>query len=285
MKLEFAKMHGLGNDMIVINSLSSGFAPTEGQARFLCDRRLGVGADQVLVLLPSATADYRMRIFNRDGSEVEMCGNGIRCLALYLHERGLSDKDPLAIETLAGVIRPERRGDLIRVDMGAPIFAAERIPIVTPVARIHALSAGESKVRDEVIEVDDDKFRMSAVSMGNPHCVIKVERVDEVPLEVLGPKLEHHPWFPQRTNVEFVQVEDRGRLKVRVWERGAGATLACGTGACAAGVAMMDLGLVLREVVVVLPGGELAIAWDAVTNRVFMTGPAAFVFDGDIELP
>ena len=284
MKLEFTKMHGLGNDMIVIDSLAAGWVPSPEQARFLGDRRRGVGADQMLILLPSTTADFRMRIFNQDGSEVEMCGNGIRCLARYIHARGLSAQNPLAIETLAGIIRPERQGDQVRVNMGAPVFAAEKIPIAADPAVGGTRTLPGERLRDRVIEVDELRFHMSAVSMGNPHCVIPFASVAEVPLEVWGPKLEHHPWFPRRANVEFVEVIDRGHLKVRVWERGAGATLACGTGACAAAVVMIDLGLADPDLVVSLPGGDLAISWQPPAGPVFMTGPATFVFEGVIEL-
>lgn len=273
MKIEFTKMHGLGNDVIVIDSLDSGFVPDQGEARFLCKRRLGVGADQVLVLLPSQTADFQMKIINADGSEVEMCGNGIRCLAKYIHDRGISDKNPLEIETLAGIIRPELLGEMVRVDMGEPVFDADKVPV-----------KGEGKISDEAIMVDDHVFRMSAVSMGNPHCVIQVEDVEGVPLSDLGPRLEHHPWFPNRTNVEFVQVLDRARLKVRVWERGAGETLACGTGACAAAVAMIDMDRAERELTITLPGGDLEIKWDRQTNAVWMTGPALEVFCGEVEI-
>jgi len=275
LQLRFTKMHGLGNDMIVIDSLGGGFVPTPGQARFLCDRRRGVGADQILVLLPSNKADFIMRIFNADGSEVEMCGNGIRCLALYIRDRGLSAKNPLAIETLAGIIRPEIVGKLVRVDMGKPVFDPAKVPVKI---------RGQRKVKDTVLRVDDDTFRMSAVSMGNPHCVIPVDDVDAVPLSTIGPRIEHHPWFPKRTNVEFVEAISRTRLKVRVWERGAGATLACGTGACAAAVGMMDLGKAGRKVTATLPGGDLEIRWDRKTNHVWMTGPAVEVFNGSINL-
>jgi len=273
MEIKFTKMHGLGNDMIVIDSLEGGFVPDSEQARRLCHRRLGIGADQILVLLPSESVDFKMLIFNSDGSEVEMCGNGIRCLARYIHDRGISDKDPLDIETLAGTIRPELAGDMVRVDMGEPAFDADKIPF-----------RGEGKVRNHLMRVDATAFYLNAVSMGNPHCVVKVDDVDEVPLKRLGPLFETHDLFPNRTNVEFVQVMDRGRLKVRVWERGAGATLACGTGACAAAVVMMDLDLADRQVVVNLPGGDLEIEWDQDTNHVFMTGPATEVFQGEISI-
>lgn len=273
MELAFTKMHGLGNDMIVLDSLESGFAPSEEQARFLCDRRLGVGADQILVLLPSDSADFKMLIFNHDGSEVEMCGNGIRCLALYIHKRGISAKSKLTIETLAGPIKPEVLGETVRVDMGEPVFEASKVPVL-----------GEGKQKDVTINVDDTAFQMSAVSMGNPHCVVLVDDLEQVPLERLGPLFERHPWFPNRTNTEFVQVAGRSRIEVLVWERGAGATLACGTGACAAAVAMMDLGLVDNEIEVGLPGGDLTIAWDENDNHVWMTGPAAFVYEGVVRL-
>jgi diaminopimelate epimerase len=273
-------MHGLGNDMIVVDGRGSGFTPTADQARYICDRRRGVGADQMLILLPSSSADFKMRIFNQDGSEVEMCGNGIRCLALYIHERGISASNPLEIETLAGVIRPERRDGMVRVDMGEPVFDPEKIPVSPELAR----AAGNGKIQNCPIEAGGHHFVMSAVSMGNPHCVIPVDDVDGIPLETIGPLFEHHPWFPKRTNVEFTQVVDRGHLRVRVWERGAGATLACGTGACGAAVALMDLGRADRRVIVALPGGNLDIEWDQATNRVFMTGPAVFVFDATIEL-
>ena len=273
-KLEFTKMHGLGNDMIVIDSLQTGFIASPDQARFLCDRRWGIGADQILILLPSKIADFKMRIFNSDGSEVEMCGNGIRCLARFIRERGLSAKKALAIETLAGIIRPEIAGGMVRVDMGEPIFDAAKVPV-----------RGQGKIQNTVLMVDGDPFEISAVSMGNPHCVIVSDNVDDVPLSEIGPKIEHHPWFPQRANVEFVQVIDRHRIKVRVWERGAGLTLACGTGACAAAVALMDQKITERRITVALPGGDLDISWDPETNRVWMTGPAVEVFRGEITIP
>ncbi|MFO8058437.1 MAG: diaminopimelate epimerase [bacterium] len=273
MNLSFTKMHGLGNDMIVLDSLESGFVPGAEQARSMCRRRFGIGADQVLVLLPSDSADFRMLILNSDGSEVEMCGNGIRCLARYIRERGLSDKEELEVETLAGIIRPRVENGLVKVDMGEPEFEASRIPV-----------KGEGKVSLASLSIDDDIFKISAVSMGNPHCVIQVDEVDKVPLETVGPRIETHPWFKNRTNVEFVEVLSKDHIKVRVWERGAGATLACGTGACAAAVVMADLGLADRELTVSLPGGDLEIEWNKESNRVRMSGPAEEVYNGVIEL-
>ena len=273
MKIEFTKMHGLGNDMIVIDSLDSGYTPTSEQAVKMCDRRFGIGADQILVLLPSETDDFRMKILNADGSEVEMCGNGIRCLMKYIRDRGISDRDELAIETLAGTIKPSTDGDMVRVDMGKPIFDADKVPV-----------RGEGKMKEAPLEVAGETFIMSALSMGNPHCVIKVDDVDMVPLEKIGPEIEFHPWFPNRTNVEFVQILSRDHIKVRVWERGSGATLACGTGACASAVAMAERDLADRKVTVSLPGGDLLIEWNEDSGRVFMTGPAEHVYEGVIEL-
>jgi len=273
MGLDFTKMHGLGNDMIVINSLDTGFIPEADQAVCMCRRRFGIGADQILVLLPSEPADFRMVILNSDGSEVEMCGNGIRCLARYIKDRGLSDKSVLDIETLAGVIKPQVLGTMVKVDMGTPEFDASRIPV-----------KGDGKVSRARFIIEDDTFYISAVSMGNPHCVVQVDAVEEVPLSIVGPLIEKHPWFPNRTNVEFVQVLSRDHIKVRVWERGAGATLACGTGACAAAVIMADLGETERDLTVSLPGGDLKIRWDEETDRVFMSGPAEEVYNGVIEL-
>ncbi len=273
MRLDFTKMHGLGNDMIVINSLDTGFVPSSEQASSMCRRRLGIGADQVLVLLPSDKADFQMRIRNADGSEVEMCGNGIRCLAKYIHDRAISEKGPIEIETLAGIIRPEIMGELVRVDMGEPVFDPHKVPV-----------KADSKVKQEPIRAGDHELAMSALSMGNPHCVIEVDRVDQAPLLELGPLLEKHELFPNRTNVELVEVLSPGHIKLRVWERGAGATMACGTGACAAAVAMMDLGLAERKVTASLPGGDLEIEWDEKDGRVWMTGPAQEVFSGHLDI-
>ena len=272
MKLTFWKMHGLGNDFIVLDSRRTGYVPQPAVAARLCHRRFGIGADQVLILLRSKKADYRMVILNADGGEVEMCGNGIRALALFLRRRRISRKSRFRIETLAGIIVPEVIGKQVRVDMGEPIFEPSRIPVALPEAPLN-----------RPLEVDCNRFQVTAVSMGNPHCVIPVDQVDQVPLDQLGPKIEHHPWFPRRANVEFVQVLNRRHLKVRVWERGAGATLACGTGACASLVALVKLGLAERKATVSLPGGDLQIEW-AKSNRVLMTGPAEMVFQGSVEI-
>lgn len=270
--LAFWKMHGLGNDFIVFDSRDTGFVPSPAQVRKMCDRHFGIGADQVLLLLASRRADFRMRVFNSDGSEAEMCGNGIRCLARYIRMRKISARSKLEIETLAGIISPEFVGSDVRVNMGKPEFEPSRIPAELP----------EQAVA-RPFEVDGNLFNITVLGMGNPHCVIPVEYVDGVPLSYLGSLIEHHKLFPRGVNVEFAQVLDRKHLKVRVWERGSGETLACGTGACAAAVACALTGLSDRKVTVTLPGGNLKIEWLKDEDPVFMTGPAQMVFQGKTE--
>jgi diaminopimelate epimerase len=269
MNLKFWKMHGLGNDFILLDSRKTGFVPKPARVRKWCHRRFGIGADQMLILLPSSCADFRMRIFNADGSEAQMCGNGIRCLVRFIHDRKISRKKKLAIETLAGIVYPEILGKSVRVNMGTPVFEPQRIP---------ANLAGSAIGRP--LEVNGNLFEITVLSMGNPHCVIPVQMVEGVWIEHIGPLVERHKLFPQGTNVEFVQVSSRKKLKVRVWERGVGETLACGTGACAAAVACAKAGLSERKVTVSLPGGDLKINWQEHTGNVFMTGPAEFVFEG-----
>lgn len=270
--MKFTKMQALGNDFIVIDSRGKTMEGLVGLALKLCHRRFGVGADQLLVLEDSDSADFRMRIFNADGGEVEMCGNGIRALAKYVWDRGLSDKDTLAIETLAGVIRPSRKDGLVRVDMGEPELEGRRVPVNL-----------DGRVIDHPVKVDDRRFPVTCVSMGNPHAVIFVESARDFPVSYYGPKIENHELFPNRINVEFVEVVNEGSIRVKVWERGAGETMACGTGACASAVASNLKGLTEKEVTVVLEGGELRIEW-AGDNHVFMTGPAEEVFEGEIKI-
>jgi diaminopimelate epimerase len=279
--LPFAKMHGAGNDFVVIDAVKKPVKIGAALARRLCDRRFGAGCDQLLILEKSKKADFRMRIMNPDGSEVEMCGNGIRCAALYARERGLVKKDDMAVETLAGLIRPRllKKG-LVRVDMGEPVLEAEKVPTTAKGRVLEAPlsfslpSWGRAGERGGDVDV-----KVTAVSMGNPHAVIFVDDADAVPLESWGPALERHPFFPKRANVEFVEIQAPDRAKVRVWERGAGVTLACGTGACASAVAGVLTGRLRRKASLALPGGTLDIEW-APDNHVFMTGPAAFVYDG-----
>ncbi|ABA22697.1 diaminopimelate epimerase [Trichormus variabilis ATCC 29413] len=279
MAIEFTKYHGLGNDFILIdNRASKTPAITPEKAVEMCDRHFGIGADGVIFALPGENGtDYTMRIFNSDGSEPEMCGNGIRCLAAFLADlEGLSrNKDTYRIHTLAGVITPQLTPDgQIKVDMGLPRLLAGEIPT--------NIAAADQKVINQPLEVEGKTWEVTCVSMGNPHCITFVEDVAAIPLETIGPKFEHHPAFPQRTNTEFIQVVSRDYLKMRVWERGAGITLACGTGACASLVAAVLTGRSDRLATVELPGGPLEIEWSEVDQRIYMTGPADRVFTGKL---
>jgi diaminopimelate epimerase len=276
MSLAFTKMHGLGNDFIVIDcredAVSRQLGAVDELSRRICHRRFGIGADQVLLLYTSEKADFGMRIFNADGSEVEMCGNGIRCLAKYVWDRGLSSRDIIDVETAAGIIRPEKSGDLVKVDMGEPVFDGRRIPV-----------DHDGPVKDFPLKILDREFKITCVSMGNPHAVIVVDDAARFDVAKYGPVIENDRFFPNRTNVEFIQVADRGKIRMRVWERGAGETMACGTGASAAAVAASIKGLADRSVTVVLNGGELVIEWKN-DNHVYMTGPAVEVFEGRMNL-
>lgn len=275
-KMDFTKMHGTGNDFVLLDALRRPVRMTSDLARRLCDRRFGVGADQVLVLAKSKVADFKMLIYNADGSQVEMCGNGIRCLARYVFERGHTKNRSMTVETLAGVRHPVIDRGNVRVDMGAPILEAALVPTQAKgrvIDHPFSLKAPKTEVRLE----------MTCVSMGNPHAVIFVHDVEAVPLAEWGPVIETDPFFPRRTNVEFVERGDPDRARVRVWERGSGATLACGTGACAVGVAGVLTGRFHRTVTLSLPGGDLKVEW-AADNRVYLTGPAVFVFDGTLDL-
>jgi diaminopimelate epimerase len=275
--LRFAKLHGTANDFIYVDAREGFPGDPAALAPRLCDRRRGIGADGLILLLPSAQADCRMVIHNADGSRPEMCGNGIRGLAKFVHDRGLVRADPLRVETDAGVktlslALENGRVARVTVDMGAPVWDGRRIPV-----------DADGEVIDRPLEVAGRTYRSTCVSMGNPHCVVFVDDVTGLPLAELGPRFEHHPFFPRRVNTEFVRVLGRDRLEMRVWERGAGETMACGTGACAAAVAAARTGRAERHVVVVLPGGELEIDWRP-DDRVLMTGPAVEVFEGRIEV-
>ena len=283
--LPFSKYQGLGNDFLLLDARGAAdperaFDLTPERVVQLCDRRFGVGADGVILALPAnAGGELRMRIFNADGTEPEMCGNGIRCLARFLADvDGDGPGRTWSIDTLAGRIVPQLLEDgTVRVDMGAPFLEPPQVPTTLPV--------GDAGVPQGELEVDGERFAVAAAGMGNPHVVIPVPAVDEIDLERFGPLFEHHPAFPARTNVHFVQVLNPGHLLMRVWERGAGPTLACGTGACATLVAMHSLGLCNRQARLDLPGGPLQIHWDAATGKVFMDGPAEHVFDGVIPDP
>lgn len=275
-KIHFTKMHGLGNDFVMIDARKKPVANLKKKAKLICDRRFGIGCDQLIVIAPSKKADYQMVILNADGSPAEMCGNGIRCFAKYLWDRKdpkIRKKKEITVETLAGIIRPKMVNDkLVCVDMGEPVLDAPLIP-----------TRFDGRVVDKSIAINGRNYRITAVSMGNPHCVIFTDSLDSVKLEEEGRPLEHNPDFPKRTNVEFVEVVNKGRVKVRVWERGSGATLACGTGACAVAVASALNGKTGRKVQVDLPGGTLKIEWGK-DNHVYMTGPATEVFSGIMEV-
>ncbi len=273
MKIKFTKMHGLGNDFVLINNFDGRLSDLSRQAKQICDRRFGIGCDQLLILRSSELADVRMQIFNADGSEVEMCGNGIRCLAQYVRKHKIVNQDDMTVETLGGIKKPVIKGDRVEVDMGEPILQGAEIPV-----RMEGMVIGKT------LEVSGHSYAITCVSMGNPHCVIFVNEVNDFPVKQVGPLFETHELFPKRTNVEFVEVLDKHTLKIRVWERGAGETLACGTGACGATVAAVLNGLVQRKVMVQLPGGALEINWSERDNHVYMTGPGVEVFEGEIEL-
>jgi diaminopimelate epimerase len=277
MSIQFVKYHGLGNDFVLVdNRHSSDPCLTPEQAIDWCDRHFGIGADGVIFALPGqAGTDYTMRIFNSDGSEPEMCGNGIRCLARFIADLEGKGSSTVSyqIHTLAGVMVPKLQADgQVTVDMGLPRLLASEIPTT--------LAAPDDKVVNQSLEVDGQTWEVTCVSMGNPHCITFVDDVDRVPLEAIGPQFEHHSAFPQRTNTEFIQVISPDYLKMRVWERGAGITLACGTGACASLVAAVLTGRSNRRATVELPGGCLDIEWSD-DQRLYMTGPATRVFAGE----
>lgn len=278
--MKFTKMQGLGNDFVIIDAREQKLAEDiGGWSKFLCDRHFGIGADGVMLVLPSAVADIRMRIINSDGSEAEMCGNGIRCFAKYVYEEGIVSKKRMTVETLAGTMVPEVTVNehdvvqMVKVDMGEPILQRELIPMT---------GSGEQVV-DETIMIGQVPFQVTAVSMGNPHCVTFVDDIKAAEIETFGPQIEISADFPKKTNVEFVQVISEEEVIMRVWERGASITMACGTGACATAVACVLNKLTDRTVTVHLDGGDLQIYWDQATNHVFMTGPAVTVFAGEIS--
>jgi diaminopimelate epimerase len=276
MRLKFTKMHGLGNDFVVFDAISQPLALTSGQLRFIADRHFGIGCDQIL-LVEAATrgdADFRYRIFNADGGEVEQCGNGARCFVRFVHDKGLTGKREIRVETAGGIIVPrlEENGD-VTVDMGAPRFEPAQIPFLA-----------ERRALTYALELSGKTLDISAVSMGNPHAVLLVDDVDAWPVANDGPQIERHPRFPARVNAGFMQVRDRHAIKLRVFERGAGETLACGTGACAAAVAGIARGLLDSPVRVATRGGELSIAWAGEGRPVLMSGPAVAVFDGEVNL-
>lgn len=275
--MKFTKMQGIGNDYVYVNCLEEKVDHPEELAKLVSDRHFGIGSDGLILIKPSEVADFEMAMYNADGSRGEMCGNGIRCVAKYVYDRGLTDKTHISIETLAGIKYLEltvEKGQVsqVRVDMGEPELLAEKIPVISQ----------QEKVIDVPITAGEKDYRMTCVSMGNPHCVVFMEDVEHLEIEKVGPLFENHELFPKRINTEFVKVIDRKTLQMRVWERGSGETLACGTGACATAVAAMLNGFCEEEVQIHLLGGDLTIEWNKESNHVFMTGPAEIVFDGEI---
>lgn len=275
MKLKFTKMHGLGNDFVVLDRIHQSFDLNQQQIRFLADRHFGIGCDQILVVEKAqGPADFRYRIFNADGGEVEQCGNGARCFVRYVHDHALTQKQEIQIETLGGVISPKLEvSGAVTVNMGKPIFEPRDIPFVA-----------ERRALVYNLALDDGAVEISALSMGNPHAVRIVEDIDSAPVTTEGAKIEVHPRFPRKVNVGYMQIMGRDRVKLRVFERGAGETLACGTGACAAVVAGITRHLLDEQVVVSTRGGDLTIVWKGENEPVLMTGPAVTVFEGEINL-
>lgn len=277
--MKFTKMHGLGNDYVYVNCFEEKIDNPPAVARFVSDRHFGIGSDGLIMINPSKTADFEMEMYNADGSRGEMCGNGIRCVAKYVYDYGLTDKTQISVETLGGIkyldlTVEDGKVSLVKVDMGKPELEADLIPIISE----------REQVIDEPIEVDGKEYHMTGVSMGNPHAVIYVDDVKGLDLEKIGPKFENHERFPKRINTEFVHCIDRQTVEMRVWERGSGETLACGTGACAVAVSSILNNLTDTQVTVKLLGGDLQIEWDREKDCVFMTGPATVVFDGVIDI-
>ena len=277
--MKFTKMHGVGNDFVYVICFEEKIDNPPAVARFVSDRHFGIGSDGLIMINPSKTADFEMEMYNADGSRGEMCGNGIRCVAKYVYDYGLTDKTQISVETLGGIkyldlTVEDGKVSQVKVDMGKPELEADLIPIISE----------REQVIDEPIEVDGKEYHMTGVSMGNPHAVIYVDDVKGLDLEKIGPKFENHERFPKRINTEFVHCIDRQTVEMRVWERGSGETLACGTGACAVAVSSILNNLTDTRVTVKLLGGDLQIEWDREKDRVFMTGPATVVFDGVIDI-
>lgn len=289
--MKFTKMHGIGNDYVYVNCFQETVKDPEEVARFVSDRHFGIGSDGLILIKPSQEADCEMEMYNADGSKGKMCGNGIRCVAKYVYDYGITDKTRIRVATGSGIKElsltvEDGRVVLVQVDMGAPILEAAKIPV-----SVSGLCASEKKalteedtVVSETIRVNDADYAITCVSMGNPHAIVCVDDVDGLDIEKIGPYFEMHPAFPDRVNTEFIRVLDQKTVQMRVWERGSGETWACGTGACAVAVACILNGWTEDEVTVKLRGGDLRIRWDREKNTVFMTGPATVVFDGEIEL-
>ncbi len=277
--MKFTKMHGCGNDYVYVNCFKEQVADPSQLAIQVSDRHFGIGSDGLILICPSEQADFRMRMFNADGSEGKMCGNGVRCIAKYVYDYGLTNKTNISIETKGGIKYLELHVEngkvqTVKVDMGEPVLNVKEIPV----------DWKSENMIGEKVRIDGQEYEMTCVSMGNPHAVVWVEDTASLPLEKIGPVFETHPMFPERVNTEFVQIINKKEVNMRVWERGSGETLACGTGACATAVACILNGKTEEEVVIHLLGGDLKIQYDKKTNHVFMTGPATTVFDGEIAI-
>lgn len=280
--MEFTKMQGLGNDYVYVNCLRETIKNPAEVSKFVSDRHFGIGSDGLIMICPSKVADFEMQMYNADGSRGEMCGNGIRCVAKYVYDYGLTDKTSISVETLGGIkyldlTVEDGKVSLVKVDMGSPRLAPSQIPIVPE-------NPEDTRIIDAPLEVEGKTYYMTGVSMGNPHTVVYVDDVKGLDLVKIGPSFENHKRFPERINTEFAHVLDRKTVEMRVWERGSGETLACGTGACAVAVASILNGLTENRVTVKLLGGDLLIEWDKEADKVYMTGPAKVVFDGEIDL-
>ena len=277
--MKFTKMQGLGNDYVYVNCFKETIENPPEMAKKVSNRNFGIGSDGLIMINPSDVADFEMEMYNADGSRSEMCGNGIRCVGKYVYDYGLTEKEHISVETLAGIkyldlTVEDGKVKLVKVDMGSPELVPENIPIV----------ADGNRVIDEPINVNGTEYRMTGVSMGNPHAVVYVEDVKGLDIETIGPAFENHERFPNRVNTEFVKVLDRNTVEMRVWERGSGETMACGTGACAVAVACILNGFTEDKVTVQLLGGDLQIEWDKEADKIYMTGPAEVSFDGEINL-
>ncbi|MEE1196868.1 MAG: diaminopimelate epimerase [Lachnospiraceae bacterium] len=277
--MKFTKMHGIGNDYVYVNCFEETVKNPGEVAKFVSDRHFGIGSDGLILIKPSETADFEMEMYNADGSQGAMCGNGIRCVAKYVYDYGLTDKTKFSISTKGGIKYPELtvengKVSMVKVNMGAPELTPAKIPVIS----------GKNQVVNEPIEVDGVTYYMTAVSMGNPHTVIFIDDVKGLDIEKIGPEFENHACFPDRVNTEFCRIIDEETVEMRVWERGSGETLACGTGACATAVACILNGYTKDKVTVKLLGGDLEIFWDREANLVYMNGPAATVFNGEIDI-
>ena len=277
--MKFTKMQGLGNDYVYVNCFKETIENPPEMAKKVSNRNFGIGSDGLIMINPSDVADFEMEMYNADGSRSEMCGNGIRCVGKYVYDYGLTEKEHISVETLAGIkyldlTVEDGKVKLVKVDMGSPELVPENIPIV----------ADGNRVIDEPINVNGTEYRMTGVSMGNPHAVVYVEDVKGLAIATIGPAFENHERFPNRVNTEFVKVLDRNTVEMRVWERGSGETMACGTGACAVAVACILNGFTEDKVTVKLLGGDLQIEWDKEADKIYMTGPAEVSFDGEINL-